>query len=236
MNLQLFIFILLIAILLLFYLVLYLLFKLQKQNRILKQPQENYGTSLEIIENAQKQANTIVEKAVESAKHILFETEYVKQDIAKEMQDSLSRVAEESVKLVQGHSVESEKEFRAVVDEIKAEFAKEASLKLSAIEKVAVEETNDFREILRRETIGSQSYIGKKIGEDYAAVQNELSEYKKAKMADIDKNINAIAKQVVQETLGASISLPLHEELIIKSLENAKKTGFFRTLEEKKEA
>lgn len=224
-------YILLALILLLTYCVLYLLYRIQKQNKILNQPQENYGTSLEIIENAQKQANSIVEKAVDSAKHILFETEYVKQDMTREMQDSLNKVAEESVKLVQGRSEESEKEFRTVVDEIKAEFAKQASLKLAAIQKVAEDETNDFREILRRETIDSQSYIGKKIGEDYSAVQDELNAYKAMKMAEIDKNINAIAQQVVEETLGASLSLPLHEDLVLKSLENAKKTGIFRTLE-----
>src|SRR4051812_1173655 len=135
MNTQILVFILLGVGLLLGYLVLYLLRKVRKQNRLLNQPQENYGTSLEIIEQAQKQANTIVEKAVDSAKHILFETEYVKQDITKEMQDSLSKVAEESVKLVQGRSAESEKEFRTVVDEIKVEFAKQAAAKLSEIEK-----------------------------------------------------------------------------------------------------
>lgn len=233
MNIQFLLYLLLATVLLLSYAALYLLFKIQKQKKILDG--SNIHGSSEIIEKAQKQANAIVEKAVASAKNILFETEYVKQDMAKEMQDSLSKVAEESVKLVQGRSTESEKEFRSVVDEIKAEFANQASAKLSAIEKVAVDETNDFKETLRRETVGSQAYVGKKIGEDFQAVQGELLEYKKAKLAEIDNNISAITKQVVEEALGASITLPLHEDLIIKSLENAKKTGMFSNLETKKE-
>lgn len=213
-------------------LVLYLVYKLQKDNKILNQPQENYGNSLELIESAQKQANAIVEKAVDSAKHILFETEYVKQDITREMQDSLAKVAEESVKLVQGRSAESEKEFRTVVDEIKAEFAKAAEAKLANIEQVTLSETNDFKEILRQETIKSQTIIGKKIGEDYDAIQEELVEYKKQKLSDIDKNINSITKQVVEQVLGQSITLPIQQDLVIASLENAKKVGLFKSLEQ----
>lgn len=224
-------YILLALILFLFYGVLYLLHKVGKQNKLVNAPQEDYENTLEIIRGAQKQANAIVEKAVESAKKILFETEYVKQDITKEMQDSLTRVAQETVKLVQGMSTESEKEFKIVVDEIKAEFTREATLKLSAIEKVAHDETEDFKEILRRETIGSQLFIGKKIGEDFDSVQKEIFEYKKVKIAEIDANISEIIKQVVKEVLGASITLPIHEDLALASLEKAKKTGIFKNLE-----
>ncbi len=233
MNTEYLIYILLALLVGLSYLVLYLIHKVSRQNRILNRPQENYGSSLEIIEGAQKQANAIVEKAVESAKHILFETEYVKQDMAREMQDSLEKVAQEAVKLVQGRSVESEKEFRIVVDEIKADFAKQAGERLAAIEKVTEEEITDFREILRQETIDSQTFIGKKIGQDFEKVQSDLTEYKKIKLLEIDNNIQAITKQVVEEMLGASITLPVHEELIKVSLENAKKTGLFKQLEEK---
>jgi hypothetical protein len=212
--------------------VFYLSAKIRKQNKIINKPQEYYGDSLQLIESAQKQANAIVEKAVESAKHILFETEYVKQDITREMQDSLSRVAEESVKLVQGRSTESEREFRQVVDEIKAEFAKEAEKKLSAIEKVTQDEINDFKAMLIKQTLESQEFIGNKIGTDFQNVQNELTEYKKKKMEEIDKSINSITKDVVKDLLGASITLPIHEDLIIASLENAKKGGLFKSLEE----
>jgi cellulose synthase/poly-beta-1,6-N-acetylglucosamine synthase-like glycosyltransferase len=235
MNIQFLLYIFLGIILLLTYALSYLVYKIQKQNKLLNKPQEEYGNTLEIIEQAQKQANSIVERAVESAKHILFETEYIKQDITKEMQDSLQKVAEETVKMVQGRSTESEKEFRAVVDEIKADFAKEAEKKLSAIEQVTLQETSDFKEVLREETIKSQIIIGKKIGEDFNSVQNELIEYKKQKLSEIDKNIQIITKQVVEEVLGKSIPLPIQQELVISSLEKAKKTGLFRAIEEKNE-
>lgn len=232
MDLQNLLYILLGAILLLCYGVLYMAFKISKQNKVINKPQDDYGASLEIIESAQKQANAIVEKAVESAKHILFETEYVKQDITREMQDSLSKVAEETIKMVQGRSAESDKEFRTIVDEIKQEFAKEASQKLSAIEKIATDETNDFKEILRRETVSSQAIIGKKIGDDFTQVQNEIDEYKKIRMAEVDRNIDGMVKQVVKEVLSQSITLPVQEDLVTSSLENAKKVGIFKNLEE----
>lgn len=212
--------------------VLYAGYKISQQNKIINKPRDDYGASLEIIESAQKQANAIVEKAVDSAKHILFETEYVKQDITKEMQDSLSKVADETIKMVQGRSSESEKEFRIVVDEIKKDFAAEASKKLSAIEQIARDETEDFKTILRRETVSSQEIIGKKIGDDFQEVQKEIDTYKHIKLAEIDRNILVIVRQVVKEVLGSSLTLPIHEDLVIKSLEEAKKTGIFKNMEE----
>lgn len=236
MNLEILLYVSLGIILLLCYGVLYAAYKIAAQNRIINKPRDDYGASLEIIESAQKQANAIVEKAVESAKHILFETEYVKQDITKEMQDSLSKVAEETIKMVQGRSSESEKEFRIVVDEIKRDFAAEASKKLTAIEQIARDETDDFKDILRRETVSSQAIIGKKIGDDFQEVQAEIDAYKRAKFTEIDHNIQVVIKQVVKEVLGSSLNVPIHEELVIKSLDEAKKTGIFRSMEEKKES
>lgn len=236
MNIEILLYICLGIILLLCYGVLFAAYKISKQNKIINKPRDDYGASLEIIESAQKQANAIVEKAVDSAKHILFETEYVKQDITKEMQDSLSKVAEETIKMVQGRSSESEKEFRTVVDEIKRDFAAEASKKLNAIEQIARDETDDFKDILRRETVSSQAIIGKKIGDDFNEVQKEIDAYKRVKFAEIDHNIQVIVKQVVKDVLGSSLNIPIHEELVIKSLDEAKKTGIFRNMEEKKEA
>ena len=232
MNLQLLLYFLLFVVLCLAYGVLYLVRKISLQNKILNKPQNDYDNSLELIQQAQKQANAIVERAVESAKHILFETEYIKHDITKEMQDSLQKVADETIKMVQGRSVESEKEFRTIVDEIKADFVKGASDKLDAIGKVAQEETEDFKDILRRETLGAQEVIGRKINEDFETVRKEIAEYKKTKINEIEKNINAILRQVIIDAVGTGITLQTQEDLIMQSLEEAKKTGFFKTLED----
>lgn len=230
MNLQILLYILLAFVLVLIYGFLFLLYKLAQIKRPVTSDQE-YTQSLTFIEDAQKQANSIVEKAVESAKHILFETEYLKQDITKEMQDSLSKVAEETIKMVQGRSAESEKEFRVVVDEIKQEFAKEATEKLAGMQKIAIDETTDFKEMLMRETVGSQVFIGNKIYEDFGMVKDQIEAYRQDQMKEVEKQINGIIKKVIEDVMGASITLPIHEDLVLKSLENAKKTGFFKPLE-----
>lgn len=236
MNLQILLYLLLFVILCLSYGFLYLVRKISLQNKILNKPQNDYDNSLELVQQAQKQANAIVERAVESAKHILFETEYIKHDITKEMQDSLQKVAEETIKMVQGRSAESEKEFRTIVDEIKTDFAKEASQKLDAIEKVTKEETDDFKNILRQETLGAQEVIGRKINEDFESVRREIADYKKTKLDEIEKNIHAILRQVILDAVGAGATLQVQEDLIMQSLENAKKTGFFKNLEDAQKA
>lgn len=195
-------------------------------------PEEDYKNSLGVIEDAQKQANAIVEKAVESAKNILFETEYVKQDISKEIQDSLQKVADETLKMVQGRSTESEEEFRTVINDIKSEFSKEASSKLEAIQKIAIDETEDFKQMLRRETIGSQMFVGEKINQDFQAALSELNDYKKIRMQEIDLDIQEIVRNVVKDVLETTMTLPIQEQLVVDALEKAKKEEVFKDLEE----
>lgn len=207
--------------------------KTQKKEEETPVPQVN---SLGVIEDAQKQANAIVEKAVESAKNILFETEYVKQDIAKQIQDSLQRVADETINMVQGRSTESEEEFKSIVNDIKTEFSKEASQKLEAIQKIAVDETEDFKKMLMAETVGSQAFVGQKINQDFAQALKEIDEYKATRIKEVDTQIQDIVRNVVKDVLEVTVTLPIQEELVLEALEKAKKEEIFKDIEEVKSA
>jgi len=61
----------------------------------------------------------------------------------------------------------------------------------------------------------------------YKGYEAEVSEYKKGILSQIDKLGVDIIKQVSLKVLGKSLSKKEQEELVIKSLEEAKKLGFF---------
>ena len=61
----------------------------------------------------------------------------------------------------------------------------------------------------------------------YKGYESEVSEYKKGILSQIDKLGVDIIKQVSLKVLGKSLSKKEQEDLVIKSLEEAKKLGFF---------
>ena len=61
----------------------------------------------------------------------------------------------------------------------------------------------------------------------YKGYEAEVSEYKKGILSQIDKLGVDIIKQVSLKVLGKSLSKKEQEDLVIKSLEEAKKLGFF---------
>jgi hypothetical protein len=58
-------------------------------------------------------------------------------------------------------------------------------------------------------------------------LEKELSEYKKTRLQQIDTTVSQIIQKASQEIINKSISLDDHKELVLKSLEIAKKEGVF---------
>ena len=58
-------------------------------------------------------------------------------------------------------------------------------------------------------------------------LQKELDEYKAAKMKETDQMTQRIVQRVSQEVLNKSISLEDHQQILIDSLEKAKREGIF---------
>lgn len=67
------------------------------------------------------------------------------------------------------------------------------------------------------------SMLKQRADEDYSKVKQELEEYKKERLKEIDENIYELLLSVSKETIGKTLSLEDHQELIIKALEDAKK-------------
>lgn len=186
-----------------------------------------YTKSKKAIEKANSQANDILTKASEKAKEILFETEYVKEDLVKHTEEDLSRIAQTSVQILEGESKEFEKQYKVLFDDIRNTYTKKAGSILENIEGVADTELDDFRELLRKETVAVQAYISRKTIEEFEGAKRDIATYKEEKLEEVSKNINALILRVAKDVLGEAIPLHEHEKLVTQALERAKKEGVF---------
>jgi len=65
----------------------------------------------------------------------------------------------------------------------------------------------------------AKTFINQKI----AQTEKNIEDYKKEKLKEIDQKIYQIIEDVAKKTIGKAIDLSTHEELVIQSLEKAKK-------------
>ena len=89
------------------------------------------------------------------------------------------------------------------------------------IETQAVLEVEDFKNILRRETLESQKIVGKRIDKLYADTQIEVEQYKKQELQKVQDNIYKIIENAVVLAIGKSIDFDKHEDLVMEALEEA---------------
>ena len=95
------------------------------------------------------------------------------------------------------------------------------------IEITTLEEIKKFKRIIEQETIYSQKMISKKIDHEYSLAQKDIEVYKQDKLNMIDDKIYEILERIAKIVIGKALDLSDHEELIIQSLEEAKKKAIF---------
>lgn len=88
-------------------------------------------------------------------------------------------------------------------------------------------EIGELKTSLEKETFAGEAEVKEKISQDYLKLEAELEAYKAKKFEEIEGIALKIAKDAVYKFLGNSISLEQHRDLIVKSLEEAKKANVF---------
>lgn len=93
--------------------------------------------------------------------------------------------------------------------------------------KEMVREVNDE---FRKKAAGEVKEFGEEIDQEIASQLNkskqEIEEYKKEKLANIDEAVVKVVKSASEEILGKAITLANHQTLITEALEKAKKEHF----------
>jgi hypothetical protein len=180
-----------------------------------------------ILSEAQQKAKSIIEAATIRAKQTITETDYVKAELMKKVENLLNDEAHKDVQLLQNKSYEINDWYKKLLAGVEQQHAKKAEETLNTVENIATEELEDFREILKKETMESEQVVSQKVNSEYQKVHLELEGYKAKKMQEINQAANKIVLEVTEEVLGKAISLDEHQKIIVDALEKAKRDGLF---------
>lgn len=162
-----------------------------------------------IRQGAQIEANRLVEEARKRSIAIISDST----DITNATKDKIKKALDASSK--------------ELLEEYKKQTTSTLNMATRRIEKDLMEEVEDFKTTLHRETVGSQEEVEKKIGAEYNKIKIELEQYKKEQMKNIEENVYEILHDLSKTVLGKALNMEEHQELVIKSLEEAKRSKTF---------
>jgi len=93
-----------------------------------------------------------------------------------------------------------------------------------AVEEGATRELGQFRQALESETIQAQKVIGEKMEDQYNRMADEIKHEKQIRLEELDKQVFAVIKKATNDIIGKALTVDEHSDLVIKALEEAKRT------------
>lgn len=169
-----------------------------------------------IIDEARRQSSQMLQEAQGRASSMIQEVGFISDQTRKKMLDEIGKVTQGYAKNYQGLLEEAKKEAIGIINNISNDIKGEAS-----------REIEEMKQAFTQEVLRAQETTRKAIEETLSKVGAEVQVYKEARLKRVDAAIFEIIKQVSQKVIGKSLSLEDKEELVMKSLEEAKKENVF---------
>ncbi len=185
----------------------------------------------QIVEGALNQSNQIMQVATHQANQILAGAQYLSQTTKATLDTSLQQM----VVTVQGVGANSKISLDQALQKIITDVHKEAfdtgltvteSYKAS-LKQVADTSVSGFQNVTQELELDMQMQIKNFRQEVLANIEKEVEAYKTAKIRRIDQASVVLVERVAQQVLNKSLTIEDHENLVLKSLDKAKKEGVF---------
>lgn len=199
----------------------------QKEKSLQKEQAHIDQNDSEVITKAQAEANDIIKKAVQKAEETLRESKIFRDDLVEELNKTIREVAENTLNRFKQESSIFDRQYQQLFSSIQEEYTRKTKLTIDTMQKTATDELEDFKQILRNETISSQNIISTKIQEEFNLVLKDIQTYRTQKIQEINASAKDVTKKITEDLLGKALSLSEHEQLITQALESAKKEGMF---------
>ncbi len=116
-----------------------------------------------------------------------------------------------------------DEEIMKLTDEQLVEYKEKLQTISKDVEKDVKIGAEDFRKVLEMETVGVQKAVAKRVQDEFSVIEEQIQEYKSEKIKEIEAKSEVLLDKVVREVFGKGLTIKDHEQLIIRSLDQAKK-------------
>lgn len=174
-----------------------------------------------MIDHARQKAQEIIIEANAKANQIVRQANNLEQQTtqdAEKLSNQLLETQRQELELVRR---ELASHYKTLLEELYQNNVNLFKNISKDIEGRASLEIKDFKEILEKETLGSQKIVGEKIESRYQEVQKELEQYREQELQKLRNNIYGITQKAVELALGRWLDREVHETLMMDALKEA---------------
>lgn len=195
--------------------------KVKLQESIVKQ--EAYSKAVALLEEARDTSMKIIEDANKKAQMLLGDVQLLTNDVKHDLNDQLKNLSQKHIETLEATSLEFINSYKSTLSDEGKKTSETLEQTTTIVKEALLTEVEQFKDILRKETMDAEEKVQTKIQDEYAQVRSELMEYKREKLSAIDEKIYEIVYDVVSNVATKSFDVDSHQDLVIQFLEEAKK-------------
>lgn len=177
---------------------------------------------IKALEKAQKETEEIIANANKKATEILGEAKVFSSDEREHLQEKLRTIIDNQTIAFNDINKALSKEYQKSFISAEQEAIKLFTKTTKSITDTAVSEIQDFKSVLENETVNSQKIVNTKIEQAYQQVEQELSQYKKQQLEEIDKHASERMRQIARYVFSNGLTIDQQELLIQKAIDALK--------------
>jgi len=181
----------------------------------------------EIIDKANKQAAEMLEKAVKTSEGLISQTELTNGTVAADLDKIFREMAEKHIKSMGNEVVTFKKEYEDKIMEMQQAVDQNTKFVIQNTQYNLNKNLEAFTKAMMDKTSTSSEALEAKTKELLAKAEAEVTAYKEAEVAKVDKAISVLVQKTYQSLLGENIPPEINKDLILKALEKSKKEGLF---------
>jgi uncharacterized protein YoxC len=172
-------------------------------------------------------AQEIIRNAIAASQKNLRASESFQDELGKLLKEGTEQNLSESKKIIQNATKDIvdayQKQFSILAREVEASGRFAHNQLLEATKKRSDELSSGWQ----TELVRIRQEMEEKLLKGMQEAQSSAKMYQEEKIKELDSKIYQILSQVAKKTLGRSIDLSTHEELVMEALEKAKKENLF---------
>lgn len=181
-----------------------------------------------IIKLAQLHAKSLLYETSREAGRILTETKKTNEKMEEDLDKVLHQVAENDIRTLKSTIAHFDATMNQNIATIQTQMQTSMNEMITNTKTHYDQKLDEFMKELMNKGLVSTSEVDKKTAELISKAEQEIEEYKKNKFAQVDEHVNQVVQKVYRDILRTSMPENTHQDLLVKSLEQAKKDGLFK--------
>ena len=204
----------------------YSFLKLRKANEKLgkrNSDEEKRWQELEI--KAQNDYQEIISEANKKASEIIAQATAVNHDSVKSFEDSVSTMLHNQKANIEKQSEEISTKHEEEINELNNNIIKLLTNVYKEIETATRADLENYKQVIKQQTFEAEKIAQERMKTEYEKLEKEIALKKQQRLKQLEENIYKILNNISKEIIGKSLDLTAHEDLIVKSMDKAKKEG-----------